>query len=65
MTVAVRDLLELIGIALAVAAVVVATHLVWTGLVVGAVAFIYLSHFWAWEAEIRIGRQKDETPPKQ
>lgn len=62
MKIAVRDALELAALVLAVATVVLATHLLWPGLLTTAVALGYLSHAWAWEEEITIPRPALRRP---
>lgn len=62
MKIAVRDLLELAALGLVVATVADATHLVWPSLLAGAVVLAYLSHAWAWEAEVAVRRPSLHRP---
>lgn len=62
MKIAVRDLLELAALALVIATVAVATHLVWPSLLAGAGTLAYLSHAWAWEAEVTVRRPTLHRP---
>lgn len=47
----IRDLLELLAIALLIAVVAIATHLLWPPLLATALAAAYLSHAWSWDNE--------------
>ena len=64
MKIAVRDLIELAALGLVVATVVVATHLVWPGLLAGAAVLGYLAHGWAWKAEVTIRSPKLRLPKR-
>lgn len=48
MSISVGDILEVVGLALAVLVVWLATGLVWAALAVLVVALLYLAHFWEW-----------------
>lgn len=62
MTIPARDLIELTALALVVAVVVLATHLLWAGLAAGAVGLGYLAYVWDWEdAYIKLKRRHHEV----
>lgn len=47
----IRDLLELLAIALVIAVVALASHLLWPPLLAAAFGLAYLSHAWSWDDE--------------